>query len=149
MLPMRRHAASLCIKFLNVMVIFSCSIIGVASCSLRSACCAWCISSVVLRHPSCHIIFCLAAPPFRAIVAAVSCMPRFCWDCRPMCWRAIGNPNGNAVLLFLYIYNVQLMLTEERRKIPVPSREWLGTGYCFFANRERGLEVFALSTLSP
>jgi len=43
----------------------------------------------------------------------------------------MGNPNGNAVLLFLYIYNVQLMLTEERRKIPVPSREWLGTGYRF------------------
>lgn len=41
------------------------------------------------------------------------------------------------------------MLTEERRKIPVPSREWLGTGYKFFANRERGLEVFALNALSP
>ena len=32
-----------------------------------------------------------------------------------MCWRAMGNPNGNAMLLS-YIYNVQLMLTEERRK---------------------------------
>lgn len=32
---------------------------------------------------------------------------------------------------YSYIYNVQLMLTEERRKIPVPSREWLGTGYRF------------------
>ena len=47
------------------------------------------------------------------------------------------------------IYNVQLMLTEERRKIPVPSRDWLGTGYSFFANRERGLEVFLLNALSP
>lgn len=129
---MRRHAASLCIKFLNVMVIFSCSIIGVASCRLRSACCAWSflLSSYGIRRVT--LLFCLAAPPFRTIVAAVSCMPRFCWDCRPMGWRAIGNPNGNAVLLFLYIlYNVQLMLTEERRKIPVPSREWLGTGYSF------------------
>lgn len=129
MLPMRRHAASLCIKFLNVMVIFSCSIIGVASCSFRSAFCAWhffyrLTASVVShyfvwrRHlTALSLRRCLICPASVGIVGL----------CVGVRW-AIPTETR---CCYSYIYNVQLMLTEERRKIPVPSREWLGTGYSF------------------
>lgn len=128
---MRRHAASLCIKFLNVMVIFSCSIIGVASCRLRSAFCAWSflLSSYGIRRVTLFFVWrrhlsalslrrCLVCPASVGIVGL----------CVGVRWAI---PTETRCCYSYIYYNVQLMLTEERRKIPVPSREWLGTGYRF------------------
>lgn len=121
-----------------------CGILQFAVCILRVV-----ISSVVLRHPSCHIILSGGAtfPHYRCggvlyapLLLGLSAYVLAC-DGQSQRKRGVAIP--------IYIYNVQLMLTEERRKIPVPSRDSSALDIVFFANRERGLEFFALSMLSP
>lgn len=88
------------------------------------------ISSVALRHPSCHIILSVGATFPRYRCGGVLYAPLLLGLSAYML-ACDGQSQWKRGVAVLYIYNVQLMLTEERRKIPVPSREWLGTGYSF------------------